>query len=427
MSLPRLLTLMGSGETSPTMVKTHRELFARIGTAPAVLLDTPFGFQANAPDLTARAQSYFRDSVGRDLALASYTSSREIGTVAYENTLTAIRDAGYVFAGPGSPTYALKEWAQSTIPQVLRSKVVDGGCVTFASAAALTMGIRTVPVYEIYKVGAPAEWAEGLDLLRETGLSAAVIPHYNNAEGGNHDTRYCYLGEPRLAVMEQQLPDGAFVLGIDEHTGLVLDLGAETATVVGIGVVTVRADGRSETIATGTTMSIGEIGEIAARLRSGSGSSVGGASSGVADAPKPVETADAASGSAGSPLLDGIAAREGKFTAALAAKDVQAAAQALLDLEADLHAWSADTLQSDELDQGRAAVRSMVVRLAALAETGAQDPRDVLGPFVEALLALRKQARADKRYADSDAVRDQLVALGVEVRDGASGTEWSLG
>ncbi|MDQ1396963.1 MAG: hypothetical protein QOG64_2222, partial [Acidimicrobiaceae bacterium] len=24
--LPRLLTIMGSGETSPTMVKTHREL-----------------------------------------------------------------------------------------------------------------------------------------------------------------------------------------------------------------------------------------------------------------------------------------------------------------------------------------------------------------------------------------------------------------
>ncbi len=421
MSLPRILTLMGSGETSPTMVKTHRELFARIGSAPAVMLDTPFGFQANAPDLTARAQTYFRDSVGRELALASYTSSREIGTVAYENTLTAIRNAGYVFAGPGSPTYALQEWAESAIPQVLRSKLLDGGCVTFASAAALTIGIRTVPVYEIYKVGAPAEWAEGLDLLRETGLSAAVIPHYNNAEGGNHDTRYCYLGEPRLAVMERQLPDGAFVLGIDEHTGLVLDLAAEMATVVGIGSVTVRAAGQSETIATGTTLAIGEIGELAARLRSGSGTT------GTRVATTPDGPSETPSGDAGSPLLDGIAAREAEFAAALATKDVQAAAQALLDLEADLHAWSADTLQSDELDQGRAAVRSMVVRLAALAETGAQDPRDLVGPFVEALLALRKQARADKRYADSDAVRDQLVALGVEVRDTPDGTEWDLG
>ncbi|MCI3949505.1 MAG: hypothetical protein K0R11_1439, partial [Acidimicrobiales bacterium] len=40
--LPRLLAIMGSGETSPTMAKTHRELLARVGP-PAVLLDTPFG------------------------------------------------------------------------------------------------------------------------------------------------------------------------------------------------------------------------------------------------------------------------------------------------------------------------------------------------------------------------------------------------
>ncbi len=428
--LPRLLVLMGSGETSPTMVKTHRELLARTGTAPAVLLDTPFGFQANAPDLTARAQGYFRDSVGRELSLASYTSKRELGSVGYESTLTTIRDAGYVFAGPGSPTYALEQWSESAIPQLLRSKLTDGGCVTFASAAALTMGVRTIPVYEIYKVGAPAEWAIGLDLLRETGLSAAVIPHYNNAEGGNHDTRYCYLGESRLAVMEHQLPEGAFVLGIDEHTGVILDLEAKSATVVGIAGVTIRASGNSETIPSGTTLAIDEIAAIAARLRSGDdGSSTGSGAAGSA-APANEDTAIAAGddgGGASSPLLAGIAEREAAFAAALAAKDVQRAAQALLDLEADLHAWSADTMQSDELDQGRAAVRSMVVRLAALAETGAQDPKDLVGPFVESLLDLRKQARADKRFADADAVRDQLVALKVEVRDTPAGTEWDLG
>jgi GntR family transcriptional regulator/MocR family aminotransferase len=42
---------MGSGETSPTMVKAHRSLMAQ----PAVLLDTPFGFQENADDIVARA------------------------------------------------------------------------------------------------------------------------------------------------------------------------------------------------------------------------------------------------------------------------------------------------------------------------------------------------------------------------------------
>ncbi|MBV8960773.1 MAG: hypothetical protein JO087_18585, partial [Actinobacteria bacterium] len=53
---PRVLAIMGSGETSPTMIKTHRRLLAeadRVG--PAVLLDTPVGFQENASDIAARA------------------------------------------------------------------------------------------------------------------------------------------------------------------------------------------------------------------------------------------------------------------------------------------------------------------------------------------------------------------------------------
>ncbi len=425
--MPRLLTLMGSGETSPTMMKTHRELLARIGSkAPAVLLDTPFGFQENAADLTARAQAYFAESVGRSLALASYKTVGELGSVGYEATLALLRSAGYVFAGPGSPTYALSQWQGSAIPAVLRSKLVDGGCVTFASAAALTMGIATVPVYEIYKVGAPAAWAEGLDLLRETGLSAAVIPHYNNAEGGNHDTRYCYLGELRLSVMERALPDGAFVLGIDEHTGVVFDLDASTATIVGLGVLTVRADGRSETFESGAVLAIDDLRATAERLRSGGGGAVARPVAEGGSSERRDDLAESPDSRRTSPLLLEIREREAAFAEALAARNVQAAAQAMLDLETSLHDWQADTLQSDDVDQGRAALRSMIVRLATLAEGGAQDPRERLGPFVEALLSLRNSAREDKRYADADTVRDSLVALGVEVRDSADGTAWDL-
>src|SRR2546430_10964210 len=62
--------------------------------------------------------------------------------------------------------------------------------VVFASAAALTLGSHTVPVYEIYKAGVEPAWVPGLDLVRRaTGLPAVLIPHYDNAEGGHHDTR----------------------------------------------------------------------------------------------------------------------------------------------------------------------------------------------------------------------------------------------
>ena len=133
--------------------------------------------------------------------------------VEVESAIARIRSADWVFAGPGSPTYALAQWEGTAVPDALADKLATGGAVVFSSAAALTLGISTVPVYEVYKVGAAPFWAEGLDLLAPVGLPVAVIPHYDNTEGGNHDTRFCYLGERRLAMLEPQLPDGAFVLG----------------------------------------------------------------------------------------------------------------------------------------------------------------------------------------------------------------------
>jgi cysteinyl-tRNA synthetase len=43
---------------------------------------------------------------------------------------------------------------------------------------------------------------------------------------------------------------------------------------------------------------------------------------------------------------------------------------------------------------------------------------------VEALIAKRAQARADKDYAAADAARDELTALGVTIEDTADGTIW---
>ena len=51
------------------------------------------------------------------------------------------------------------------------------------------------------------------------------------------------------------------------------------------------------------------------------------------------------------------------------------------------------------------------------------DPADVVGPFVEALLGMRRRAREAKRFEESDAIRDELVGLGVEVKDGRGGTD----
>ncbi|HEX4901228.1 MAG TPA: hypothetical protein VFV42_00355 [Acidimicrobiales bacterium] len=412
--MARLLTIMGSGETAPTMIKVHRRLMEAVGaTAPghAVLLDTPYGFQENADDISAKAVEYFRASVGHPISVASWRRGDD-DPVTRERALAAIADARYVFAGPGSPTYALRQWDGTPLPGLLRDKVRSGGAVTFASAAALTLGVATVPVYEIYKVGAPPTWADGLDLLAELDLHVAVVPHYDNAEGGGHDTRFCYLGERRLGAMEAELPPGTWVLGVDEHTALVLDLDAGTAAVEGNGGVTIRRDGGSERIEAGATLALDE-------LRPGSSHAV----------PAPVEPVAAdrePALNAGVGLADTAARLREEFDAAIDARDPDRAVSAVLELEQALVDWSADTLQSDERDRARAELRRMVVRLGELAAVGARDPREVVAPFVDAVLAGRVAARELRQYELADRLRDALVDAGVEVRDTPGGTGWLL-
>ncbi len=417
--MPRVLTIMGSGETAPTMVKTHRRVMEAVGaTGPgdAVLLDTPYGFQENADDISTKAEEFFRASVGHPIEVASWRHADD-DTVTRERALAAIADASYVFAGPGSPTYALRQWEGSPLPQLLAEKLRSGGAVTFASAAALTLGVATVPVYEVYKVGAEPFWAEGLDLLSEVGLHVALIPHYDNAEGGGHDTRFCYLGERRLSALEPHLPDGAWVLGVDEHTALVIDIDAGTATVEGNGTVTVRRDGSSEVFDVGTVLDVEALRPGAGRPVATGAPDTGSSGPVAASEPQP---------NAGVGLLSAVERLTAAFDTAVAERDPDGAVAAVLELEQAIVDWSADTLQSDERDQARAALRRMIVRLGEVAAVGARDPRSVVAPYVEAVLAGRVAARGAQAYALADQLRDALVDTGIEIRDTPDGTEWLL-
>ena len=53
--------------------------------------------------------------------------------------------------------------------------------------------------------------------------------------------------------------------------------------------------------------------------------------------------------------------------------------------------------------------------------------REITEAEIEDALARRKAARAEKDFATSDAIRDELAAKGVEVMDGDPlGWEWKL-
>ena len=414
MTLPRILTIMGSGETSPTMVSTHRMLVGKLPKpVRATLLDTPYGFQENAPELATKAVEYFNTSINVALDVAGLTEISAGDVLATEKGLQLVSDAQYVFAGPGSPSYALRQWSGTPLAGLLMKKLRSGGIVTFASAAALTLGKYTLPVYEIYKAGEPPRWLDGLDILSELGIKAALIPHYNNAEGGHHDTRFCYMGERRLSFLERELPEDVYVLGVDEHTGVVLDVDADEATVVGKGVVTIRVRGASQEFASGTVIPLDKLRDPSTSAR-------------PSEKPKIDTSISSAEEIIDSNLRQATERLDSEFSVAIASGNADAAARAALDLDDAIAGWSVDTLQSDDLDFARSVLRSMITRLAGAATGGLRDPREVVGPFVDVLLELRAQVRADKRFDLSDIIRDRLAATNVEVRDTPQGAEWGF-
>ena len=417
--MPRLLCIMGSGETTPTMVSVHQDLLSRLGPrpVPAVLLDTPFGFQENAADISERTVAYFRDRVGFPISVASFRSRERATPLEYETMLARVAEARYVFAGPGSPSYALRQWVGTAVPDLLAAKLRDGGCVTLASAAAVGLGVCSLPVYEVYKVGEEPRWLDGLDLLSATGLRAAVVPHYNNAEGGTHDTRYCYMGERRLRMLEELLPDGVDILGVDEHTAAIFDIDAGSVSIRGRGGVTWRHRGASQRFENGTTMPISA---LAAGL-SARGNAVPVESSGTS-----VDVEDPLPAGAASPFLEEVTRQSDAADIALATRDVDGAVGAVLAINSQIHDWAADTLDSDEQDRAREALRRYVVRLGDLARDGATDPRDLVGPVVDRILDLRVQIRGAGEYALADKLRDALVDAGVEVHDTPDGSTWEF-
>jgi len=277
-----------------------------------------------------------------------------------------------------------------------------------------------LPVYEIYKVGQPIHWLDGLDLLSPFGFGAhcVVIPHFDNAEGGTHDTHFCYMGERRLQALEELLPADAWVLGVDEHTALVIDLDAREAAVSGRGAVTVRRRGVAERFPAGTRVAVATLVAAAQDVTRVGAAEPVPASPDPAQAGPPPPTR--------SPLLGEAARLEQAFAGALAARRAPEAAEAILALDRTILEWSGDTLQTDDPDRARAVLHSLVHRLGEAASVGLRDPKELLAPLVERLIVLRAELRAERAWQLADRLRDRLIAAGIELHDTPEGTTWTL-
>jgi len=196
-------------------------------------------------------------------------------------------------------------------------------------------------------------------------------------------------------------------VGVDEHTALLCDLEAGTASVVGNGGLTLRRNGSSIRYEAGSVLPLS--------LDAPSGTAAPVATQQVS---APAEPRPATS------LRIAADELEGRFTAALDARDLDGCVAATLELEQVITDWTADTDVSDDADHARGLLRGMILRLGDLAVAGVRDPAETVGPFIEALLDLRSRARQTKDFATSDRVRDALTGAGVEVRDTPTGPEW---
>jgi len=408
------IVLMGSGEMTATMVEVHKGLLNQLGRAPqAAFLDTPAGFQLNVDQISQKAAEYFRNHVQRPLAVASFKSREHTTDFGAEKAFRILRESTYILIGPGSPTYAVNQWRGSPVPEIFTQCVNNGGCLVAASAAALTVGRLTLPVYEIYKVGQKLHWVEGVDILGKFGFNLVVIPHWNNAEGGTHDTRFCFMGQPRfqklVTLMTEQVP----VLGLDEHTACIMNLATDEAQIKGIGTVTLRRNGREITFKSGDRFPLNV-------LRGAAGESAW--QSQAAAAPVPHEVDDVGRDT----FWDRIHSLEASFHDGLAAHDARQATNALLELDRSI--WQAQTELENEasVTQARDTLRDLVVMLGTELAAAPGNEAQCLAPLVEGLLQLRQNFRANQQWSAADAIRDVLEQVNITVEDDKNGSSWQL-
>jgi len=146
---------------------------------------------------------------------------------------------------------------------VIRARHRIGATLIFASAATISVGAHALPVYEIYKVGQDVHMVDGLNFFSDFGLHVSFIPHWNNAEGGvDLDTSRCFVGMDRFIEWCGLLPSENITLGLDEHTGIIMNFESGMCEISGVSSVSLVSDCDPVMHPAGGKFSLSEIGEI---------------------------------------------------------------------------------------------------------------------------------------------------------------------
>ena len=408
------IVLMGSGELTATMVEVHKSLLGQLPDSPqAAFIDTPAGFQLNADQISQKAAEYFRHHIQHPLTIASFKSREHTTDFDAEKAFHTLRESDYILIGPGSPTYAVRQWNASPVPEILTQSVKTGGTLVAASAAALTVGRFTLPVYEIYKVGQDLQWEAGMNVLAHFGFNLVVVPHWNNAEGGTHDTRRCFMGEPRFRELEAMLPEDVSILGLDEHTACIIDFATNQVEIKGLGRVILRRQGDEAVFNTGDCFSRDVL--LGAGLDSA-----------LKTEKRPAASQPSIPPGENDSFWEKIHSLEADFNEGLARQNSKKATNALLEFDRTIWQAQADLENEAFVAQARDTLRDLIVLFGTRLENTPRNEAECLSPLVEGLLALRTKFRSNRQWSEADAIRNVLEQVNIQVEDDKDHSKWRL-
>ena len=333
------IAFLGSGETSLAGGRIFEALAHNIEEPLRIaLMETPAGFELNSAQVVGKVGDFMKTRLQNYKPVVDVIPARKKNSAYSPDDPEIVKPllyANIIFMGPGSPTYAIRNLKDTLTWDVIRARHRLGATLIFASAATISIGAHALPVYEIYKVGQDVHVVDGLNLFSDFGLHVSFIPHWNNTDGGaDLDTSRCFIGMDRFAEWCNLVPSENETIGLDEHTGLIMDFDSGLCEVSGVSSISLVSECNPEMYPSGSKFPLSELGEF--RI------------------PEPIE------------------------------RDIPA------------HVWEM-CLNAPPLDDNR--------------------PSE----HVVALVEQRVLARANKNWAESDKLRDEIAALGWIVQDSRDG------
>ncbi|MBL8061936.1 MAG: hypothetical protein JNK32_02880 [Anaerolineales bacterium] len=266
MTLGRI-AFLGSGETSLAGGRIF-ETLARLMPDPlrVAILETPAGFELNASLVAGRVAEFLKTRLQNYKPVIDLIPARKKGTEFSPDNpdlLKPLLQANMIFMGPGSPSYVVRQLKGTLAWEIIRARHRQGATLVFASAATISVGQWVLPVYEIYKVGEDVHVKDGLGFFSDFGMHLSFIPHWNNAEGGlDLDTSRCFVGMERFAQWHGLTPAENVIVGLDEHSGVIIDFEKKACDVHGVSSVTVMKASGTEMYPSGASFSLSELGQL---------------------------------------------------------------------------------------------------------------------------------------------------------------------